>query len=138
MKMNNVKIVKNVYKAFGRGDIPTVLSAFHPEIHWHEAEGNPYMPSGDPLIGPEEVLNKLFVRLGEEWDGFTVHPNTYIDAGDTVVVECRYTGAFKDTGKDMDVQVCHIWKVQDGKLKNFQQYMNTAALQEVMGYVPVS
>ncbi len=136
--MNNVEMVKNVYEAFGKGDIPAVLDAFHPEIHWHEAEGNPYMPTGDPFVGPEEVLNKLFVRLGEEWDGFSVHPHTYYDAGDTVVVECRYTGTYKETGKDMDTQVCHIWKVEDGKLKNFQQYVNTAEMQEVMGVAAVS
>jgi hypothetical protein len=32
-----------------------------PAIRWHEAEGNPYMPSGEPWIGPEAVLNNLFV-----------------------------------------------------------------------------
>jgi ketosteroid isomerase-like protein len=136
--MKNVDIVKNAYAAFGRGDIPSVLGAMHPEMEWHEAEGNPYMPSGAPFVGPDEVLNKLFVRLGEEWDSFTVHPNTFYEAGNTVVVEGRYTGTFKDTGKDMDIQVCHIWTILDGKLKKFQQYVNTAALQEVMGAVSVS
>ena len=44
--MDNVGILKRLYDAFGRGDIPNVLGAMSPDIHWHEAEGNPYMPSG--------------------------------------------------------------------------------------------
>ncbi len=64
------------------------------------AEGNPYMPSGEPWIGPDAVLHQLFMRIGTDWDGFKVHPNTFHDAGDTVVVEVRYTGHGKATGKD--------------------------------------
>lgn len=131
--MSNVAIIKNAYEAFGRGDVPAVLGAMDPQIKWHEAEGNPYMPSGDALIGPDAVLNQLFARLAEEWEGFEVHPNLFYDAGNTVVVEGRYTGTFKATGKTQDTQMCHIWHFSRGKVTKFQQYVNTAALQEVMG-----
>jgi len=33
----------------------------------------------------------------------------------------------------METQVCHVWDVQDGKLTRFQQYVDTAKLQDVMG-----
>jgi ketosteroid isomerase-like protein len=32
----------------------------------------------------------------------------------------------------MDIQVCHVWKVSDGKIKSFQQYIDTARLQAIM------
>lgn len=131
--MDNVTIVKDLYNAFGRGDVPAVMGAMSPEIRWHEAESNPYRPSGDPWIGPDAILNNLFMRLGGEWDGFTVHPKAFHDAGDTVIVEGRYTGTFKTTGKSMDTQVCHVWDVKDGKITRFQQYVDTARLQSVMG-----
>ena len=131
--MSNVDVMAGLYEAFGRGDVPAVLDAMDSEVHWHEAEGNPYMPSGEPFIGPDEVLNKLFIRLGEEWDGFTVSPVTYHDAGNVVVVELRYTGTHKETGKSMDAQACHVWTLEDGKITKFQQYVDTAKLQDVMG-----
>ncbi|MEJ2481821.1 MAG: nuclear transport factor 2 family protein [Gemmatimonadota bacterium] len=131
--MNGVEIISGMYEAFGRGDIPAVLGAMDPDIHWHEAEGNPYMPSGEPFVGPDAILNNLFAKLGEEWDGFTVHPKTYHDAGDVVAVECRYTGKNHATGKDLDAQVCHIWTLRDGKVTRFQQYVDTAGLQDAMG-----
>ena len=131
--MDNVSFLKSVYGAFGRGDIPTVLGAMSPGINWCEAESNPYMPSGKPWVGPDAVLNNLFMRLGAEWDGFTVHPKSFHAAGDTVVVEARYTGKYKATGKSMDTQVCHVWDIKGGKLTRFQQYVDTAKLQDVMG-----
>ncbi len=131
--MSNVEFVKGVYEAFGRGDMPYVLASMDPKIEWYEAEGNPYMPSGKAWLGPNAVLDNLFIRFGTDWDGFAVHPAVYHDAGDTVVVEARYSGTHKETGKKMNPQVCHVWTVRHGKLTKFQQYVDTAQLQDVMG-----
>ena len=131
--MNGVKIVADVYEAFGRGDIPAVLGAMDAEIHWHEAEGNPYMPSGEAFVGPNAILEELFMKLVEDWDGFAVHPQTFHDAGEVVVVEGRYSGTHNRTGKELDAQVCHVFTLKNGKIAKFQQYVNTAQLQEVMG-----
>ncbi len=133
--MSNAQVVKNLYEAFGRGDMGTVLGAMDPAIEWREAESNPYMPSGEPFIGPDAVVSQLFMRLGSEWDGFAVHPKTYHDAGDTVVVEVRYTGTFKGTGKGagIDTQACHVWRFRDGRVVAFQQYVDTARLRQLMG-----
>jgi len=131
--MDNVSLLKSLYDAFGRGDIPTVLGAMSPGINWYQAESNPYMPSGKPWVGPDAVLNNLFMKLGAEWDGFAVHPKSFHDAGNSVIVEARYTGKYKATGKSMDTQVCHVWDIRDGKATRFQQYVDTAKLQDVMG-----
>ena len=131
--MDNVRLMKGLYEAFGRGDVPDVIGAMSPGIRWHQAEGNPYNPSGQPWVGPDAVMNNLFMRLGSEWDAFTVHPRAFHGAGDSVIVEGRYTGAFKPTGKSMDTQFCHVWDIKDGKVTRFQQYMDTAKARDVMG-----
>ena len=131
--MDNVGLLKSLYEAFGRGEIPAVLGAMSPDVRWCEAESNPYRPSGEAWVGPDAVLNNLFVKLGAEWDGFTVHPQSFHGAGDSVVVEARYTGTYKATGKSLDAQVCHVWDVRDGRITRFQQYVDTAKLQDVMG-----
>ena len=131
--MSNVALLKSLYEAFGRGDIPTVLGAMSPDIRWHQAEGNPYNQSGDAWVGPDAVLNNLFMKIGADWDGFTVHTRTFHDAGNTVVVEGRYTGLYKPTGKRLDAQLCHVWDVKDGKVVRFQQYVDTKQLNAVAG-----
>jgi ketosteroid isomerase-like protein len=102
--------VQSLYEAFGRGDMPTVLGAMAPDIRWHEAEGNPYMPSGEAWVGPDAIVANLFAKLGEEWN----------------------TGEYKDTGNRIDAQFCHVWSLADGKITKFQQYVDTGQLQEVM------
>lgn len=130
--MSNVQFAKDIYGAFGRGDIPTVLAGFHPEIEWRQAEGHPYKPDGAPWVGPQVVLEKLFMRLGSEWEGFTVNVRTLYDAGEHVVMEGRYTGLYKPSGKRIDAQVCHVLRFRDGKLLSFQQYVDTGQLQAAM------
>ena len=129
--MSNVQLAKNIYEAFGKGDIPTVLAAFHPQIEWRQAEGNPYHMDGSAWIGPQAVLENLFMRIGAEWDGFTVTTQKIHDAGEYVIMEGRYTGTYKPSGKKLDSQLCHVMRIQGGKLVSFQQYLNTAQLQEV-------
>ncbi|HJQ98996.1 MAG TPA: nuclear transport factor 2 family protein [Candidatus Polarisedimenticolaceae bacterium] len=131
--MDNVNLLKKLYDAFGRGDIPAVLETMSADIKWYQAENNPYMPSGEAWVGPDAVLNNLFMKLGTEWDGFAVHPTSFHGAGGSVIVEARYSGTFKPTGRSLDAQVCHVWDVKDGRVTRFQQYVDTAQLHEVMG-----
>jgi ketosteroid isomerase-like protein len=130
--MSNVQFAKDMYAAFARGDIPTVLAGFHPEVQWRQAEGNPYQPDGAAWVGPQAVLEKLFMRIGAEWEGFTVTVRTLHDAGDHVVMEGRYTGTYKPSNRSVDAQACHVLRFQDGKLLSFQQYVDTGQLQAIM------
>ena len=131
--MGNVERAQALYEAFGQGDIPAVFAAFDPDIEWHEAEGNPYEPSGKAWIGLEPI-QELFMKLGDtEWEGFTVTPRKFHDAGDTVIAEARYGGTYKATGKAIDAQVCHIWTFRGDRIVGFQQYVDTAQLQDVTG-----
>ena len=132
--MGNVQVMKDAYEAFARGDIEAVLAAFDPGIEWREAEGNPYGADGATWIGPQAITENLFMKLGSEWDGFSVIPERFYDAGDTVAVEGRYSGIYKATGKHLDAQLCHIWTLRDGKVTRFQQYVDTAQMQAVMGW----
>jgi len=131
--MSHVELVQRVYAAFGRGQVEAVLAAFDPQIEWHLAEGHPYEPGGRAWVGPGAVREKLFERIGAEWDGFTVHPQIFHDAGVVVVVEGRYTGTCKSTGKSLDAQLCHVWTIRNGKVARFQQFVDTAQLQDVIG-----
>ena len=40
-----------------------------PDIEWSEAGSNPYKPDGKPWLGPDAILNNLFMKLGTEWVG---------------------------------------------------------------------
>jgi hypothetical protein len=130
--MSNADAIRGLYEAFGRGDMPTVLGLLDPAVRWHEAEGSPYQPKGDGWIGPEAVVCNLFAKMGEDWSSFTVHPELFHDAGAVVTVEGRYVGKHAASGKALDCQFCHVWTFVGGKITKFQQYVDTAQLQDAM------
>ena len=118
--MSNVQFVKGVYEAFGRGDIATVLGAMDPAIEWRAAEGHPYMPSGEPWIGPDAVLHQLFMRIGTDWDGFTVHTDDLSRRRRHRRRRGPIRGDRQGSGKDagLGIQACHVWRVRDGRVVN--------------------
>lgn len=132
MSPQNVALIEAIYAAFGTGDVPGVLERMSPDIVWNEAENFPYADR-NPYLGPEAVLTGVFARIGEEWEGFTVVPEDILDAGETVVALGRYKGVFKATGRSLDAQLVHVWRVEDGKAVRFQQYTDTLQAARVTG-----
>ena len=129
--MSSVQLTRDIYDAFGRGDIPAVLGCFAPDMEWHPAEGHAFRPDGSPWVGRDEIAEGFFAQIGEAWSTFTVTPRRFHDAGDTVVVEGRYTGVLRESRESIDAQFCHIWTARDGKMTT-QQYMDTAQLQHAV------
>ncbi len=127
--MSNLNSVRGVYDTFAKGDIPAVLGFLSPDIDWMEAEGFPY---GGTYVGPNAVLEGVFIRLGTEWEGFAAVPDEFIDAGDTVVVLVKYSGTYKVTGKSFRANFAHVWKVQEGKAVRFVQYVDTLIVQRAL------
>ena len=120
----NRDIVKGIYHAFGKGDVPAVLGALAPEVQWREAESILYADR-NPYVGPQAVLEGVFQRVISDIEGFTVLPEQFHGDGDTVVVEGRYRGNVKATGTNLDAQFAHVWQLRDGKIVRFQQYTDT-------------
>ena len=132
MSAENVSLVKEIYAAFGSGDVPAAVAAMSPQIVWNEAENFPYA-DGNPYVGAEAILGGVFARLASEWDGFHVEPEQFLDAGDTVVVLGRYAGTFRGTGRSMNPQAAHIWTIAAGKVTGFQQRVDTLAVARATG-----
>lgn len=128
----NVELVKDAYAAFDRGDIDAVVDAMHPAIAWHEAEHSPWYASGGHH-GPTAVLANVFAHIPEQFEQFGVDPQTFHDAGQTVIVEGRYRAKAATSTGSLDAEVCHVWTIRDGKLAEFHQYTDTWQFAAVIG-----
>ena len=120
----NADIVKGIYAAFLRGDVAAVLGAFDSAIEWREAESFLYADR-NPYIGPAAIAEGVFQRVVADVDNFSLAPANFIESGDTVVVEGRYRGTMKASGKSVDAQFAHVWSLRGGKVIRFQQYTDT-------------
>lgn len=126
---NNLNLIRSVYEAFGRGDIPAVLGTMDENIVFQAAEGGPY---GGTYHGHDAVLNNIFMRLGSEWEGFQAIPEELIDAGDIIVALGLYSGTYKATGKSMHAPFAHVWRIKNGRVYEYRQYTDTALFQRAL------
>jgi uncharacterized protein len=131
--MSELDIVRKIYRDFAAGDAAAILAVFADDIEFRLAEGHPYRGSADAWRGKEAIAKCFFAVAGAEWEGWSIDVDSAIDAVDAVVVEGRYTGLYKPTGRRLDVQVCHVWRFRGGRVASFHQYVDTARLRHVMG-----
>ncbi len=125
----NRALAKRLYAGFATGDLPAVLSTMAADIEWTEAEGYPYAGT---FIGPDAVVEAVFVKLATEWEGYQAIPERLIAEKDTVVVLGHYSGKFLATGKSFRAPFVHVWTVRDGKLATFVQHTDTAVVQRAL------
>lgn len=131
MSHDNVEIVRGLYESFGEGDVPSVLGKMHHGIEWNEAENFIYA-DGNPYVGPQAVLEGVFMRLGTEWEGFSVTPEEWMDAGNRVVVLGTYAGTHRGSNKRVRAQFAHVWSLKEGRVARFQQYTDTKQFADVV------
>lgn len=97
----------------------------HVVIEWNEAENFIYADR-NPYKSPSAVAEGVFGRLVADWENYKATATTILEADDESVVGLgRSTGTHRVTGKPLDAQFVHIWKLKDGKIIGFQQYIDT-------------
>jgi uncharacterized protein len=117
MNTENADLILQGYEAFGRGDIPTVLNIFDPDIGWHVPGRSPL--SGD-YTGHNEVI-AFFTKTQELSAGtFSIEINDVLADGELVVVLCKVSA--QREGRQLSTPEVHVWRVADGKAVNFREY----------------
>lgn len=131
MSRENVQVVRGMYGAFAKGDIPQIIGALDPQVEWWEAENFIYADQ-NPYIGPEAVLKGVFMRIASEWEAFAVSPTDVLDAGDVIIGYGYYSGTYRQNGMKARAQFAHFFTFRDGKIAKFQQYTDTAQFKDIV------
>ena len=123
--MTLLEKVNQIYAAVA--ELPKPSPVFE-DLTWVEMAGGPY---GGVYDSAQSIVGNVFSRLGSEWDDFKLNPDVFLESPGYVTVIGRYTGAFKETGKNIDARVVHLWKEENGKIY-FEQFTDTALFYEAM------
>jgi len=87
----NERMIRNVYDAFGRGDIATILNALAGDIDLYDP-GPPAVTHAGRYRGRDDV-QRFFSRIGESLALETFQPTEFIAKGDRVIVFGSSRGA---------------------------------------------
>ena len=129
-KMTNLEIVKSTYEGKTSEENGKNLAKYvADDISWTEAKGFPYAGT---YIGLENVTKNVFSRLGSEWIDYKFTPEDYVASDDKVVAFGTYSGTNKITGKPFEARVAHVWKLKEGKIISFEQFVDSQPVNDAM------
>jgi uncharacterized protein len=126
MSNANIAVVRNLYAAFGRGDIAALIAALSPDIEWTVVG----QPGSYPTFGTwkgHAKLREFFGRVGETEDFSDFTPHAFHAADDKVFVLGACTLKVKQTGRSVTSPWCHVFTLRNGTCSAFQEFMDTAA-----------
>jgi ketosteroid isomerase-like protein len=125
---DNARTVGEIYAAFGRGDIGTILAALADDVRWEEWPDNSAQRAG---------LSHMRARRGrEDAAGFFAEVATWtvrdfavldvIGSGSQVVGEVRVAFDLPGGGRFADEEL-HLWTFDEaGRVVRFRHYVDTA------------
>jgi ketosteroid isomerase-like protein len=125
---DHIQTIKDLYAAFGRGDVGTILSNLSSDVSW-EVEGPSEISFAGIRKGPDAV-KAFFQAIANDHADPKLEVTEYLSSPDTVATFGRYKCTLKKTGKRVDSPIAHLFKFRDGKIVRFVDHINTAAFLE--------
>ncbi len=125
-KHSNLEIVQGLFAAFGKGDLPTVLSALAPEVEWR-VSGPGEVPYAGTRRGRDQVRH-FFEELGRAVEFQRFEPQAYISEGDTVVVPGQEKLQVRATRRTIENAWVMVFTLRRHQVVGFREFNDTAAL----------
>jgi uncharacterized protein len=127
-----IELVRTLYAAFEDGDHATIRGCLTEDLEWRQAAS--YVPAADETaIGADHLIDRVIRPLEYEWATFTEEVDRIVGTGPVVVATGTYRGVHATTGRTLAAEFCHLWEVEDGRIRTFRQYTDTAAFAAATG-----
>ena len=127
----NIAKLQQMYAAFGRGDIETIVGEVTDDVSWGtDTSVQNEVPWYRIRSGKDGVLD-FFSTLASEVDFERFEPTIFSAAGDQVFVKVDYTYRFKRNGQSAATSGIHTFTVRDGKVSQFRAYEDTAKVRDL-------
>jgi len=125
--MSNLQTVQEIYEAFGRGDIETIMSKLSDTVNWEYSGSNETVPWLKNRRGKEETLGFFQDLAVVDFNRF--EPTALLDGGMVVVALIDIDLTVKKNGENIaEKDEVHVWRFdQDGKVSGFRHGADTLA-----------
>jgi uncharacterized protein len=122
---DNLRNVQQMYAAFARGDIATLLDAVADDVDWQWL-GPTGLPYAGLRRGRTEVA-QFFSAIDQAIEVQQFEPREFIAQNDRVVVLGHERSRVRSTGRTFEQEWAHVYSLRDGKVVRFRGYEDTAA-----------
>lgn len=126
---SNLQIISEHYAASDRKDLAGMMADLADDVRWTEMAG---FPCAGTYVGAAQIIDNVFKAIGAAWDGYSFTLERLIDGGATIVALGDYRGSFRKSGKSMHARVAHVWQLEGGKVRSFEQFTDTLLVAQAM------
>ena len=134
------QIVQAMYAAFGRGDIPALLSHLSDDVDWRlnvdqTAPGVQAVPYFRPYRGRADV-QEFFTGLGrhQEFHGF--EPVSFLAGNNEVAVRVKMDLSVRQTGRRLQLESMHHFTFDArGRVTRFVEFFDSLGAAQAWGAV---
>ena len=120
----NIETVQQIYAAFGRGDVQSILACFSPDIEWEHDWADCVVPWMKPRRGIPEVA-----RYFAELDALEIEhfePLNFLAGGNQVAVPAKFDAKVRANNRRISDIEMHLWTFDDsGKVSRFRHFGDT-------------
>jgi ketosteroid isomerase-like protein len=78
------------------------------------------------------LIERVFKVLEADWENFAFSLQRLIDGGSDIVALGDYSGTHRETGKALRARAAHVWQLEGGKVRRFEQFTDTLLVTRVM------
>jgi ketosteroid isomerase-like protein len=114
------EVVRAVYAALNRNDIPAMVAAFDPQIEWTD-------PTDDPTRGTYRGLAEVqshFSSAREQWAEGACKPEEFIVAGDKIVVLVHVRARLKHETEWREGRLGDVYTFRNGKVIHARSFLD--------------
>jgi uncharacterized protein len=130
MSEENVEIVKEFTSLFQAGDRNLWRNYFDPDVVWDTSASQ--MPAAGIYHGHQGV-ERFFQEWLGAWTDYGLETREFIDAGDSVVIVFRQTGAGRGSGLRAERDFYAIYDLRDSKVVRYRQFETREEALEAAG-----
>lgn len=116
--------VKEMYAAFGRGDVDGIMQHVSGDVVW-ESEGPAELGFTGIRHGKQDTLG-FFEGIAREHGDPKLTMQDFVASGDSVAVFGRYEFTLKRSGRRVNSPVGHLFQFRGGKVIRYINLVNTA------------
>jgi len=120
--IENKRLMQQVFDELAKGNSQALVEVLADDVDWRVTGTTKF--SGT-YRGKASLLNDLVVPLFSQFaDQYTTTADRIIAGDDCVVVECHGKVTTK-TGRPYNNKYCFVFRMEDGKVKEVTEYMDT-------------
>jgi ketosteroid isomerase-like protein len=124
----NIATIKDIYEAFGRGDLDAILDQCTDDVDWASDVATAVAPWQGPKHGKGE-LPSFFAGIAGAGTVKEFTPLSFAgNDDDEVMVLLHWTFTVSATGRDVASNIHHYWRLRDGKVCNYRGSEDSAQI----------